>query len=514
MTPVWSLPAVALDAVARLAELIALRVRVGDVIALRGDLGAGKTTFARALIRTLLGEPQAEVSSPTFPLVQTYTTPRLPVAHFDLYRLAGVDDLAEIGFHDAAADALVLVEWPDRAEPELGLDRLEIGFADGARADLRTVTITAFGTWAPRLERLRQLRAFLDTALGVDHNVQLTYLQGDASARAYARLTGGAEPLVVMDAPTMPDGPPVRNGLSYSRIAHLAESVVPFVAIGTALGASGLSVPRILAQDLEAGFVLLEDLGDLTFGRASSVGYDQRQMWLAAVDTLVALRRTPLPTQMPLPDGTTYRLPRFDRAALEIEIELLLDWYWPAVKGQAAPDSVRAEFVGLWSPIFDTMLAEPAGVFLRDVHSPNLFWLPDRDGPAKVGLIDFQDALAEPWAYDLAALLQDARVTVSADLEREGLERYCRAVADFSSDFDRQRFEALYACFGAQRTTRLVGLWVRLLKRDGKPHYLQHMPRTWEYLARTLGHPELAALRAWYDNHFPPEERAWPPLAT
>jgi N-acetylmuramate 1-kinase len=446
--------------------------------------------------------------------VQMYATPRLAVAHFDLYRLAGADDLVEIGFHDALANALVLVEWPERAEAELGADRLEMVFAAGPSADQRTLTITAFGSWAPRLQRLRQLRAFLDAAPSVDDTRRLVYLQGDASTRAYARLTGAGPPLVVMDAPAMPDGPPVRNGLSYSRIAHLAESVVPFVAIGMALGRTGLSAPRIVTADLEAGFVLLEDLGDRTFAHALQEGHDQRQMWLAAVDTLVALRRTPLPPRMPLPDGTTFSLPRFDRAALDIEIELILDWYWPAVKGGAAPARVRQEFVDLWSPIFDTMLAEPAGVFLRDVHSPNLFWLPDRPGPASVGLIDFQDALAEPWPYDLAALLQDARVNVSAELEREGVARYCRAVGAICPDFDRDRFQALYAFFGAQRNTRLVGLWVRLLKRDGKPQYLQHMPRTWDYLARNLAHPELAALRAWYDHHFPPAERTTLALAT
>ena len=514
MTGGWALPSVGLDAIGRLAELIALRLRAGDVIALRGDLGAGKTTFARALIRTLLSDPDAEVPSPTFPLVQTYGTPRLPVAHFDLYRVTSADDLVEIGFEEAGRSGKGLALRVERVEPALSCDRLDITLSDGPNADLRAVAVTAHGSWAPRLQRLVELRAFLDVALGSEPPVHLAYLQGDASTRGYARvIRSGRESLVLMDSPAMPDGPPIRDGQSYSRIARLAENVTPFVALGTALGRIGLSVPGIIAQDLDRGFVLLEDMGDLTFGRAVSEGYDQRDLWLTAVDTLVALRQTPLPAALPLPDGTLYRPPRFDRAALEIEIELILDWYWPAVKGTAAPETVRRDLMALWSPILDAMLAEPAGLFLRDYHSPNLFWLPDRQGPARVGVIDFQDALAEPWAYDVAALLQDARVDVSLELERAGLARYGAAVAQFEPAFDPQRFAALYASFGAQRNTRLVGLWVRLWKRDGKTQYLQHMARTWDYLARNLAHPELMPLRHWYDRHFPLDVRNRPLIA-
>ena len=485
------------------AQLLALKVRRGDVIALSGDLGAGKTTFARAVIRALLGEPDAEVPSPTFPLVQAYDTPRLSVAHFDLYRLTGPDDLEEIGFADAITQGLALVEWPERAEAALPDDRIEIAFKAASDPERRHIEITGLGEAAARVARLSLIHVFTASAVPDLAGVRVAYLQGDASSRAYARLTGPSGPRVLMDAPRMPDGPPVRNGQPYSRIAHLAEDVTPFVAIGLALEQAGLSVPHIHAADLDAGLLLLEDLGDLTFGRALATGRDQCRMWLAAVDMLAALRATPLPAELPLPDGKTYRLPRFDRAALEIEIGLILDWYWPAVKGSACPDPVRAEFMGLWSPVLDRMLAAPPGVFLRDVHSPNLFWLPDRAGTQQVGVIDFQDALAEHWSYDLASLLQDARVDVPEALEKAGFERYCTTVAATEPGFDRDSFAMAYAAFGLQRNTRLAGLWVRLLKRDGKPQYLRHMPRTWDYVARNLAHPSLAPLQAWYDQHFP-----------
>jgi tRNA threonylcarbamoyl adenosine modification protein YjeE len=512
MSARWVRPAEAIPGVERIAELVALKVRPGDVVALSGDLGAGKTTFARALIRAILADPAAEVPSPTFPLVIAYAASRLAVAHFDFYRLQGASDLDEIGFHDAAADGLAIVEWPERIEddaPEaargsvLGPDRLDISFTAASEPDARCVSLQAHGTWLPRLERLRAIHAFLDANGAGPTSGHIAYLQGDASTRAYARVVGGTAPLVLMDAPRMADGPPIRNGLSYSRIAHLAEDVRPFVAVGTELAAKGLSVPAIVAVDLDRGLLLLEDLGHTSFARALADGVPQADLLRGAVDVLLALRRDPPPRALPLADGSTWHLPRFDRAALEIEIGLLLDWYWPAVKGAEAPAVIRAEFEALWSPVLDRMLAEPAGFFLRDFHSPNLFWLPERTGVRRVGVIDFQDALAEPWAYDLVSLLQDARVDVPAALEASQMARYkdlCQAQDDA---FDGAALDAAYAAFGAQRNTRLVGLWVRLLRRDGKPGYLQHMPRTWDYLARNLAHPGLAPLRAWYDRHLP-----------
>ena len=316
-----------------------------------------------------------------------------------------------------------------------------------------------------------------------------------------------------MDAPRQPDGPPVRDGKPYSRIAHLAEDVRPFIAIDRALRAAGFSAPEILAADVAAGLLLLEDLGDRVFGVEMRGATPQATLWRAAVDVLVEMRRMPRGVDPPIGDGTAHRLPRFDRAALEIEIDLLLDWYWPEVKGTAAPTTTRAEFHALWSPVLDRLMALEPGWFLRDVHSPNLIWLPERVGLQRVGLIDFQDALAEHFAFDLASLLQDARVDVPAELEAELFDHYCAVVTAREPGFDRAEFTAAYAAFGAQRNTRLIGLWVRLLRRDDKPQYLQHMARTWRYLARNLAHPDLAALSAWYDTNLGVDVRARPIVA-
>lgn len=490
----------------RLAQALALKLRAGDVLALNGDLGAGKTTFARALIRALLGDAAAEVPSPTFSISQLYQTPRMDVAHFDMYRLSGPDEAEEIGFEEAIARGLAIVEWPERIAPLLPVERFDVALVETADGSRRQVTITAMGACAARLARLKDVLAFLD-AMPEWRHCQFAYLQGDASTRAYARLHGPAGTAILMDAPRQPDGPPVRDGKPYSQIAHLAEDMRPFSAIADALRAAGLSAPEILAQNLASGLLLIEDLGDRVYGAELQRGAAQAELWRAAVDVLLQLRGVPVPARLPLRDGTTYTLPRRDRAAFEIEIDLVLDWYWPAVKGAPASPQVRAEFAALWRPVIDRLLALPGGWFLRDYHSPNILWLPERPGVARVGVIDFQDALNEHSAFDLVSLLQDARVTVPPELEQDLIIHYCGEAARREPGFDRDGFMTAYADFGAQRNARLVGLWVRLLKRDGKPQYLQHLPRTWGYLDRNLSQPHLAQLRAWYDHHFPPPLR-------
>lgn len=491
----------------RLAELFALKIGRGDVIALRGELGVGKTTLARALIGALLGGSGAEVPSPTFSLHQTYATPRLTISHFDFYRLSGAEEARELGLEEAAEQGAVIVEWPERAAALLPENRFEIELCETADQNVRRVTVRGVGGAAGRAGRIGEVMAFLDAAPGRG-GARIAYLQGDASTRSYARLFQDGRTELLMDAPRQPDGPPIREGKSYSRIARLAEDMVrPFVAIGAVLRNAGLSAPGIAAADLKKGLLLVEDLGDRLFAREMASGTSQAEIWRAAVDALVHLRRVPLPAALPLPDGTSYTLPRRDRAAFEIEIDLLLDWLWPELKGEPASDTVRAEFQAVWRPILDRVLALPGGWFLRDYHSPNLIWLAQRRGVARVGILDFQDALDEHFAFDLVSLLQDARVDVPEALERELFDYYCERVEAQEPAFDRARFAAAYADFGAQRNTRLLGLWVRLLRRDGKPHYLQHIPRTWGYLARNLRpNPQnvtLTPLAEWYERHFP-----------
>ncbi len=501
MTAEWVVRKVDEARLTRIAELVALKVRAGDLITLNGDLGAGKTTFARSFIRALLDDLDAEVPSPTFTLVQSYPTPRIEVAHFDLYRLNSPDELDEIGFDEAVTGGVALVEWPERAEDRLHGNTLEVSLAPGDSADTRTVTLTADTGWSARLERLREIESFLDVV--PDPKVTLRYMQGDASTRAYARLTDAHRSQILMDSPRMPDGPPIRDGLPYSRIAHLAEDVTAFHAVREALAACGLNVPRIVKHDHARGFLLTEDFGDTTFGRALAEGVSQRTLWAAALDVLAALRAHAPAERLPVPGGGDHILHRFDRAALLIEVELLTDWYWPAVKGKPIPAQAKADFLRIWNAQIDWLETLPLGWVLRDYHSPNLMW----PGDGRVGVLDFQDSMRGPWAYDVVSLLQDARLDVPEDLERALLAGYRAKVSVREPDFDAAVFDTAYAILGAQRNTKLLGIFRRLSHRDGKHAYLAHIPRIWRYMERNLRHPALAELRGWLDTHFPPAGR-------
>jgi tRNA threonylcarbamoyl adenosine modification protein YjeE len=480
---------------------IAMALQGGDLITLSGDLGAGKTTFARALIRFLAGDETIEVASPTFNLMQDYELPRFPLVHADLYRLAGSAELAELGFDDLPENSVVLLEWPDRAAGFLPADRIDIAFTLAPQFGLehRNIRITGYGACAARVERMAAVRSFLDEA-GFG-SAERHRLQGDASTRSYERLVRDGHSYILMNAPPRADGPPVRDGKPYSAIAHLAEDVVPFVAMAAALRMRGLSAPDIFHADTEQGLMILEDLGDERFV-AGDPPAPIEERYAVAVDVQVELHAQNLPEVLPVSPHIEHSLPAYDMEALLIEVELLLDWYLPRM-GANLTASARDVFIALWRDALQPAIDSPSTWVLRDYHSPNLIWLPEREGIARVGLLDFQDALMGPAAYDLASLLQDARVDVPEEMEINLISRYVRDRHARDPDFDVAGFIRLYATMAGQRATKILGIFARLDLRDGKPQYLRHMPRIWAYLQRALAHPAQAPLKAWYDSHVP-----------
>jgi tRNA threonylcarbamoyl adenosine modification protein YjeE len=492
------------EALHRLVTDIAIALEPGDMVTLSGDLGAGKTTFARALIRHLAGDPTIEVPSPSFTLIQTYDLPRFPVVHADLYRVSGAAELAELGFEDLPADAVTLLEWPDRAAGVLPPDRLDIAITLAPELGLghRKLAITGYGAFAARAERMAAVRRFLDESPYAD--AERMRIAGDASARSYERLTMGDRHVILMNSPRRPDGPPVRNGLPYSAVAHLAEDVKPFVALAHGLKERGFSAPEIYAADLDAGFLVLEDLGSdcvVEGDPPEPMGH----RYQTAVDMLIALHKLSLADTLPVEPGVSHRIPPYDLDAMLIEVELLPDWYLP-YRGAPPAAEARETYLSLWRDALFPVLDMPVTWVLRDFHSPNLLWLPERDGIARVGLLDFQDAMMGPGAYDVASLLQDARVDVSEEIEIELLGRYVRTRKAADMAFDIPAFVKVYSTLAAQRASKILGIFARLDRRDGKPQYLRHLPRVWDYLQRSLAHPALARLDEWYRANVPPPE--------
>jgi N-acetylmuramate 1-kinase len=491
-------------ATAQLMADLALLVGPGDVITLSGDLGAGKTAAARAMIRYLAGDNTLEVPSPTFTLVQGYELPACPVLHADLYRVEDESELEEIGLSPLPEATLVLVEWPERAPSALPEDRIDIALthrpALGSTA--RAADITGYGRAAATVARLKALREFLERSGFMEATRRR--MAGDASIRSYARLVRDDGIVILMNSPRRPDGAAIYNGRSYSAAVHLAEDVKPFVAIDQGLRAQGISAPAIHHVDLDHGFLISED-----FGSEGVIEGDPprpiAERYESATDVLAALHGKALPDTLPLGDAASYAIPVFDTEALLIETGLMPEWYLPD-RNAGLSDEKRAEFFAMWRELLRKPAAAPRTWVLRDFHSPNLIWLGDRTGIARVGVIDFQDTVLGPAAYDVVSLLQDARIDVPETLELSLLSRYIKARRVADASFDAASFAELYALMSAQRNTRLLGTFARLNRRDGKPHYLRHQPRIWTYLQRSLAHPSLAYLRDWYLANVPPPQ--------
>ena len=339
---------------------------------------------------------------------------------------------------------------------------------------------------------------------------------GDASARRYERLTLGSQRAVLMDAPrgaetpVEPDGASAadRAALGYNALARLAgPEPAAFVCIADALTMRGFSAPKILARDLDAGFLLLEDLGDDLFARVIKDDPSKEEaLYTAAVDTLAAIYRSSFPAALTSGDAH-WRLRDYDSAAMQAEVDLLLDWYAADVGASITP-AAKAEWAEIWAALFGHLGAHPKGLALRDFHAENIFWLPEREATARVGLIDFQDGLMAHPAYDLVSLLEDARRDVRDDIRAPLIDRFCEK-AGLKND---SAFQTAYAVMGAQRNAKILGIFVRLAKRDGKPQYRRLIPRVQKLFLNDIKGGVFERLRVWLAAHLPAVLK--PPVTT
>ncbi len=329
-----------------------------------------------------------------------------------------------------------------------------------------------------------------------------TVVPGDASSRRYERLALKNKKSVLMDAPDDQDGVTCsvgmnleqRQALGYNAQARLAGSSLPaFICLATALTRRGFAAPRILAADIKAGLLLLEDLGDDLFAGVLEKHPDQEEvLYKKAVSCLGAIYRSSFAQDLSA-HGANWHVGTYDDMALLAEADLFLQWYVPHFENSVS-EKAKAEWGKIWVESFQYLRAHPTGLALRDFHAENIFAL-----EGKVGLIDFQDALFAHPAYDLVSLLEDARRDVKADLIEPLMAQFCHEAGIENN----AAFRRAYAVQGAQRNAKILGIFVRLAVRDKKPHYLDLITRVRAHFQTDLSHPDLADLRGWIENYAP-----------
>ena len=359
-------------------------------------------------------------------------------------------------------------------------------------------------------DRESEKAAFLASA-GLDA-ARREPLSGDASTRAYERLhRPGGGTLIFMDqppalesAPCPPEASPAeRAAAGYNALARLAAGRVDaFVATAGWLREHGLSAPEVFAADAPRGLAVLEDLGDDLFARLVEAGQDEGPLYDDAIAALSRMHEAEPPDQLTY-GAAEWPLLTYDEVALATADRLFVTWL-PQLKPQLNFDAAAlAEWEAIWTPI-RAYGAAGARVFChRDYHAENLIWLPDRAGPKRVGLLDFQDALKAHPAWDMSMLLHDARRDVSPQVEARALALYFA----LNPQVDRAQFLADFHALGALNIVRILGIFARLVVRDAKPRYAAFMPRLWGYLDRCIADRQLVGLKAWLDRFVPAEAR-------
>ncbi len=325
---------------------------------------------------------------------------------------------------------------------------------------------------------------------------------GDASLRRYESLHDGTSIALLMDMPERSDKRIVRHGKSYSALVHLADDIRPVIAVNSYLHGLGYSAPRIEVCDQHQGFAVIEHLQGEVHGTMMVRGDDMTEPMSAAVAVLADMARQAWPRKVPAHGGFEHLIADFDIDALLAETDLLPSWFWPHLHGREAPPDAHQSFEDVWRAVLPLTFTADRMWVLRDFHSPNLIWMPQREGLQRTGLIDTQDAVMGNATYDLASLLQDARVDVDFSMQHALYDHYV-TLRQAGGSFDAVGFGRDYAILGAQRASRLLGTFTRLSKRDGKHQYLQHRPRVARYLVHNLQHVALKPVLHWYEHNLP-----------
>jgi hypothetical protein len=345
------------------------------------------------------------------------------------------------------------------------------------------------------LERLLEQTGFA----GAERNP----LPGDASTRRYERLAKDGRRAMLMDAPPSAESQPCppcatpaeRRALGWNATARLAASRVDaFVAVAAYLEGIGLAPPAVYGADCEAGFAVIEDLGDALFAQVIPHAADETLLYEEAARVLAHAHRTAPPARLEGPAGASWPLLDYDALALEVNADLFVDWL-PRAADVRIDDAARARWERVRDGLIDKALGFPRAFTIRDYHAENLLWLPERSALRRVGLLDFQDALRGWRGWDFSMLLHDARRDVSPAAHAAAVRTYLEETGESAAEFERE-----LAVLGAINTMRILGIFSRLAGRDGKTRYLGFMPRMWGHLAGALKHPELGEARDFVES--------------
>lgn len=472
-----------------LARVISKILVKGDIVALIGEIGSGKTTFSKRLINELTSIHINEINSPTFNLYTIYDKNGVQVNHYDFYRVENSEDLLEIDLIESYKSGITIIEWADKYINALKNDYIEVHLKE--KKNHREYQVIGRGSFRQRIKNANSLEYFLDqTNLKINRQEDI---KGDASKRKYHRLYTENSTLILMDS---------SQEKKIASPTKLSTSINDYIHICKYLEKINIRVPKLFYTDTENEYLIEEDFGDLQYSQVVSAG-NFKELYQPAISTLLHITRINHPHDLEV-DGMKYKIPEYDNMTYLNEIEIFIKFYWPYKKGHICSPSTQNEFMDIFNELLGKLSSDKSLV-LRDFHSPNLMFLNTEKNHRKCGVIDFQDALIGHPIYDLVSLSQDARVTITEEQENFLLEQY-KVEFDYNNyNFDKSTIMDQYCILGAQRSLKILGIFARLSIIDNRNDYIGHMPRIINYIRKNMKNSNLSNLSNWLKLNFKEE---------
>ena len=456
----------------------------GDLLALNGEIGSGKTTLTKHLINYLTATRIDEINSPTFNLCQTYSNEDLIISHYDFYRLDYLQEIEELDINDSIKNNFTIIEWANKFSSILPKDHIEIQIDN--KSDKREYKILFHGEYAKKIAAHKNRLSFLSNS---NLNIKkITNMRGDASKRKYYRVNDGTENFVLMDA--------LEDSINKTTTS---KTITDFIIFRQYLEDIGLRVPKIYEFDIQKQLILEEDLGLTTYDELYSK-LSFQDLINPAIESLLILVHSDYKNINDL-DGKAFEPQNFDEKVFINESKIFIDYYWPYVKNSICPEEEKYEFLSIIEKIYSDLSTDKTLV-LRDYHSPNLHYLQNEKGHKKCALIDFQDALLGHPLYDLVSLAQDARFTISEDQERYIVDTFEDKFLFNDFQLSKSSFNEQYKILAIQRSLKILGIFARLSLLEGKNNYIIHMPRVLDYIRRSMDCSLLNNLTHWLKINF------------